>query len=126
MPKSVPEAPSGPPALGPYSLVTEAAGLVFVSGQVALDPDTGDKVGDSVATQAERVLENIGRILGDVGLAYRDVVKTSIFLADIGDFAEVNEVYGRYFADDPPARSTFQVGALPGGFLVEIEAIAAR
>jgi 2-iminobutanoate/2-iminopropanoate deaminase len=126
MPKSVPEVPSGPTALGPYSLATEANGLVFVSGQVALDPGTGEKVGDGVAAQAERVLENIGRILGDLDLGYGDVVKTSIFLADIGDFAEVNEVYGRYFDADPPARSTFQVGALPGGFLVEIEAIAAR
>lgn len=126
MPKSVPKVPSGPTALGPYSLAAEASGLVFVSGQVALDPGTGEKVGDDVAAQAKRVLENLGLILGDLGLGYGDVVKTSIFLADIGDFAEVNEVYGRYFETDPPARSTFQVGALPGGFLVEIEAIAAR
>jgi 2-iminobutanoate/2-iminopropanoate deaminase len=126
MPKSVPEAPSGPRVLGPYSVVTEANGFVFVSGQVALDPDTGEKVEGGVAAQAGRIMENLGLILGDLGLGYGDVVKTSIFLLDIGDFSEVNAVYGTYFESDPPARSTFQVAALPGGFLVEIEAVAAR
>lgn len=126
MPKSVPDVPSGPPALGPYSLATEANGFVFVSGQVALDPATGDPVEGGVADQAVRVLENVGLILGDLGLGYADVVKTSIFLDDIADFAEVNEVYGRYFGSEPPARSTFQAAALPKGFLVEIEVVAAR
>jgi 2-iminobutanoate/2-iminopropanoate deaminase len=115
MPKSVPDVPSGPPALGPYSLATEANGFVFVSGQVALDPVTGDPIEGGVADQAARVLDNLGLILGDLGLGYGDVVKASIFLDDIGDFAEVNEVYGRYFTSEPPARSTFQAAALPGG-----------
>jgi 2-iminobutanoate/2-iminopropanoate deaminase len=126
MPKSLPETPSGPKALGPYSMAAEANGLVFLAGQVALDPATGQKVDGDVTAQAERVLDNIGAILGDLGLGFPDVVKASVFLADIGDFAAVNEVYGRYFDTDPPARSTFQAGSLPGGYLVEIEVIAAR
>lgn len=126
MPKSLPETPSGPKALGPYSMAAEANGFVFLAGQVALDPATGEKVDGDVTAQAERVLDNIGAILGDLGLGFTDVVKASVFLADIGDFAAVNEVYARYFDTDPPARSTFQAGALPGGYLVEIEVIAAR
>lgn len=126
MPKTVHDVPSAPPALGPYSLATEAAGLVFLSGQVALDPDTGERSPDDVSVQAKRVMDNIGAMLGDVGLGYPDILKTTIFLADIDDFAAVNEVYGSYFDTDPPARSTFQAGALPGGFLVEIEVVAAR
>jgi 2-iminobutanoate/2-iminopropanoate deaminase len=79
-----------------------------------------------VVAEAEQVLQNIGAILGDVGLGYADIVKTTIFLADIADFAAVNEVYVRFVGEEPPARSTFQVGALPAGFQVEIEVIAAR
>lgn len=126
MPKSLPDTPSGPTALGPYSMAAEANGFVFLAGQVALDPESGQKVEGDVATQAERVLDNIGLLLGDLGLGYDDVVKATVFLADIDDFATVNEVYARYFAEAPPARSTFQAGALPGGYLVEIEVIAAR
>jgi 2-iminobutanoate/2-iminopropanoate deaminase len=126
MPKSLPETPSGPEALGPYSMAAEANGFVFLAGQVALDPASGQKVDGDVTAQAERVLDNIGALLGDLGLGFTDVVKASVFLADIGDFAAVNEVYARYFDTEPPARSTFQAGALPGGYLVEIEVIAAR
>ena len=126
MPKTVPDVPSAPPALGPYSFAAEAAGLVFFSGQVALDPDTGERGPDDVATQAERVMRNIGAMLGDVGLGYDDIVKTTIFLADMADYPTVNEVYGSYFGTAPPARSAIEAGALPGGFLVEIEVVAAR
>jgi 2-iminobutanoate/2-iminopropanoate deaminase len=112
--------------MAPYSVAAEAAGLVFVSGQVAIDPATGERAADDVTVQARRVMDNIGSILGDLGLGHEDIVKTTIFLADIGDFPKVNEVYGSYFPSDPPARSTFQAGALPGGFLVEIEVVAAR
>ncbi len=112
--------------MAPYSVATEAAGLVFISGQVAIDPATGERAPDDVVAQATRVLDNIGVILGDLGLGYSDVVKTTIFLTDMGDFAAVNEVYARYFSEEPPARSTFQVAGLPAGFLVEIEAVAAR
>ena len=126
MPKSIPVTPSGPRRLGPYSVAAEAGGFVFVSGQVALDPVSGERSPDDVALQARRVLDNIRAILADMSLTTEDVVKTTIFLVDIDDFATVNEVYATYFGDEPPARSTVAVAALPGGFLVEIEVIAAR
>lgn len=126
MPKSVPQTPSAPPAMGPYSFATEAAGLVFLSGQVALDPTTGEREPDDVVQQSHRVMKNIGGILGDLGLGYSDIAKSTIFLADMDDYPAVNEVYGTYFDLEPPARSAIQAGALPGGFLVEIEVVAAR
>lgn len=126
MPKQVPDIPSGVKPLGPYSIVTEAAGLVFVSGQIAIDPATGDRIDGDVSAQATQIMKNLRGILGDLGLGYGDIAKTTIFLTDMADFPVVNEVYGGYFADAPPARSTVEVGALPGGFLVEIEVIAAR
>ncbi|MGB5381752.1 MAG: Rid family detoxifying hydrolase [Acidimicrobiia bacterium] len=126
MPKKIHEAPSGPKPLGPYSIVTEAHGLVFVSGMVAIDPATGEPIPGGVAHQTEQVMRNIGAVLGDVGLGYDDIVKTTIFVTDMGDFAVVNDVYGRYVGAAPPARSTVEVRALPGGFAVEIETIAAR
>ena len=112
--------------MGPYSLATEAAGLVFLSGQVALDPSTGERAPDEIEVQAHQVMKNIGGILGDLGLGYSDIAKTTIFLADMGDYSVVNEAYGSYFEGEPPARSAIQAGALPGGFLVEIEVVAAR
>jgi len=126
MSKKVPPVPRGPQPIGPYSVAAEAAGLVFISGQIALDPATGKRVEGDAAAQAKRILENLGLILGDLGLGFDAVVKTTIFLADIADFAAVNEVYRGYFGEAPPARSTIQVSALPGGFQVEIEAVAAR
>jgi 2-iminobutanoate/2-iminopropanoate deaminase len=126
MPKRVLETPSAPGALGPYSVATQAGDFVFVSGQVAIDPATGDRAPDDVAAQAKQIMENLKVILGDLGLTLADVVKTTIFLLDIDDFPTVNDVYGGYFDDQPPARSTVQVAALPGGFLIEIEVIAAR
>jgi 2-iminobutanoate/2-iminopropanoate deaminase len=126
MPKQVPSVPHGARPIGPYSVVTEAAGLVFISGQVAVDSATGERVEGGAAAQAARILENLALVLDDLDLGFEDVVKTTIFLADIGDFAEVNEVYRRCFAEGAPARSTVQVAALPGGYVVEIEAIAAR
>ncbi len=126
MPKSIPETPSAAKPMAPYSVAAEAAGLVFISGQVAIDPGSGDRSPDDVTAQATRVMDNIGVVLADLGLGYADIVKTTIFLADMADFAAVNQVYGSYFDSEPPARSTFQAGALPGGFMVEIEAVAAR
>jgi 2-iminobutanoate/2-iminopropanoate deaminase len=126
MPKSVPKITSGPNPVGAYSVATEANGFVFVSGQVALEPGTNARVEGDVTAQARRVMETIGLILGDLGLGFGDIVKTSIFLADIADFAAVNGVYAEYFSEAPPARSTFQVAGLPAGFRVEIEVIAAR
>lgn len=126
MPKTVPSTPSAPKAMGPYSFATETAGLVFLSGQVALDPATGERAPDDVEAQTHQAMRNIGGILGDLDLGYADIAKTTIFLADMGDYPVVNEVYGSYFEEEPPARSAIQAGALPGGFLVEIEVVAAR
>lgn len=126
MPKNVPELSSAPKPLAPYSVVTEANGFVFLSGQVAVDP-SGGPIPDGIAEQTQMVMNNIGHILADIGLGYSDIVKTTIFLADIADYGRVNEVYGAYFDGDPPARSAVQAGALPKPeFKVEIEAIAAR
>lgn len=126
MPKSVPETPSAPESLAPYSPAAEAGGLVFLSGQVGVDPSSGERAADDVAAQAHQVMANIGALLGDLGLGYDDIVKTTIFLADIDDFNTVNEVYASYFDGEFPARTTVQAGALPLAFLVEIEVVAAR
>lgn len=114
-----------PAALGPYSQAIAVDGFVFCSGQLGLDPESGELV-DGVAAQADRAMRNLTAVLDAAGLTLADVVKTTIFLADIGDFAAVNEVYARYVPDPPPARSTIQVAALPKGGRVEIEAIARR
>lgn len=126
MPKKVPATPSAPNAMGPYSFATEVGGLVFLSGQVALDPATGERRPDDVEIQTRQVMDNIGAILGDLDLTYDDIAKATIFLAEMADYPKVNEVYASYFGSEPPARSAIQAGALPGGFLVEIEVVAAR
>jgi len=126
MPKQILNAPNGPQPIGAYSIATEANGFVFTSGQVAIDPATNAPVIGDVAVQARQVMANISSILADVGLTLDDVVKTTIFLADIADFPEVNQIYGEYFESGRPARSTVQAGGLPGGYQVEIEVIAAR
>jgi len=114
-----------PSAIGPYSQGIRSGDLVFCSGQLGLDPATGE-LADGVEAQAERALRNLQAVLDAAGLSFADVVKTTVFLADIADFAKVNAVYGTFMTDPPPARSTFAVGALPKGGLVEIEAIAHR
>ena len=114
-----------PAALGPYSQAIRSGDFVFCSGQIGLDPATGDLV-DGVDAQADRALRNLQSVLDAAGLSFDDVVKTTIFLADVDDFATVNAIYGKFMADPPPARSTIGVGALPKGALVEIEAIARR
>jgi 2-iminobutanoate/2-iminopropanoate deaminase len=115
-----------PAAIGPYSQGIASGELVFCSGQIGLDPATGSLVEGGVEAQAERALRNLAAVLDAAGCSFGDVVKTTLFLADIGDFATVNAIYGRFMPDPPPARSTFAVGALPKGALVEVEAIAAR
>jgi 2-iminobutanoate/2-iminopropanoate deaminase len=115
-----------PGAVGPYSQAIGMGDLVFCSGQIGLDPATGNLVEGGIAAQAERVLKNLSAVLDAAGLGFADVVKTTIFLADINDFATVNEIYATYMPDPPPARSTFAVAALPKGAIVEIEAIAVR
>jgi len=117
-----------PQAIGPYSQGVALAaqrGLVFCSGQIALDPTTGQLVPGDAAAQAERVMKNLEAVLASAGLGFQHVVRTTVYLTDLADFARVNEVYGKYFRSDPPARSTVQVAALPRGAAVEIDAIAA-
>ncbi len=114
-----------PAAIGPYSQAIAIDGLLFCSGQLGLDPATGELV-EGVEAQAERSLRNLSAVLDAAGLGWADVVKTTIFLADMADFAVVNAVYARFMPDPPPARSTVQVAALPKGGRVEIEAIARR
>jgi 2-iminobutanoate/2-iminopropanoate deaminase len=116
-------ASGAPAALGPYSHAIGHGDLVFCSGQLGLDPATGE-LADGVEAQAERALSNLMAVLDAAGLGPADVVKTTIFLADMGDFPKVNAVYGRFFPEPYPARSTVQVAALPKAGLVEIEAIA--
>lgn len=124
--RTVLETPNAPGALGPYSVAVEAGGLVFISGQIAINPDGENLSGQPVGPQTTQIMENLGRILSDIGLGYEDVVKTTIFLRDMADFPTVNEIYGSFFTTAPPARSTIEVSALPGGFAVEIEVVAAR
>jgi len=119
---STPEAPS---AIGPYSQAIAIDGFLFCSGQLGLDPGTGQLV-EGIENQTERSLLNLTAVLAAAGLSVADVVKTTVFLADMTDFAAMNAVYGRFVADPAPARSTVQVAALPRGGRVEIEAIARR
>jgi 2-iminobutanoate/2-iminopropanoate deaminase len=113
-----------PKAIGPYSQAIKANGLVFISGQIPLDPATQQLVEGDVATQTERVLQNLAGILKAAGSSFQQVVKCSVFLKSMSDFAAMNEVYGRYFNQAPPARSTVEVSRLPKDVLVEIDIIA--
>jgi 2-iminobutanoate/2-iminopropanoate deaminase len=115
-----------PKAIGPYSQAIAAGDFVFTSGQIALDPATQQMVDGDVRAQAERVMKNLEGVLEAAGCTFAHVVKTTIFLADLNDFAAVNEIYGKRFAGAPPARSTVQVAALPKGARVEIEMVAIR
>jgi 2-iminobutanoate/2-iminopropanoate deaminase len=114
-----------PKAIGPYSPAVRAGQLLFVSGQVALDPATGNMVDGGITEQTRRVLDNLGALLTAGGRSFADVVRTTIFLADMNDFAAVNEVYGQYFKEPYPARATVQVARLPKDARVEIDVIAA-
>jgi 2-iminobutanoate/2-iminopropanoate deaminase len=113
-----------PQAIGPYSQAIRAGDLVFVSGQIPLDPATGAVVAGDIAAQTHRVMQNLQAVLEAAGTSLGAVVKTTIFLADLGDFAAVNEVYGSYFTPPAPARATVQVARLPKDVRVEIDAIA--
>jgi 2-iminobutanoate/2-iminopropanoate deaminase len=115
---------NGPKAIGPYSQAIKANGLVFLSGQIPLDPATQQLTAGDVAAQTERVLQNIKGILTAAGSSLAQVVKTNVFLKSMNDFAAMNEVYGRHFTGEPPARSTVEVARLPKDVLVEIDVIA--
>ena len=114
----------GPKAIGPYSQAIKANGLVFVSGQVAIDPLTQQVIAGDVVAQTDRALKNLAGILKAAGTSLDRTVKTTVFLKNMGDFAAMNEVYGRYFAAEPPARSTVEVARLPKDVLVEIDVVA--
>jgi 2-iminobutanoate/2-iminopropanoate deaminase len=114
----------GPKAIGPYSQAIKANGFVFVSGQIALDPATQQLINGDVAAQTERVLQNLSGILKAAGSSLQQVVKTSVFLKNMSDFANMNEVYSKHFTQAPPARSTVEVARLPKDVLVEIDVIA--
>jgi 2-iminobutanoate/2-iminopropanoate deaminase len=113
-----------PKAIGPYSQAIAADGFIFTAGQVALDPATGELVAGGIADQTTRALENLRAVLAAAGSGPAQVVKTTVFLADMADFTQMNEVYGRFFGNHRPARSTVAVAGLPRGALVEIEVIA--
>lgn len=118
--------PKAPQAIGPYSQGIIAGGLLFTSGQIALDPATGSLVRGGIQAETRQVLENLQAVLEAGGLSLKDVVKTTVFLSDLSEFVPMNEVYAAYFSAEPPARSTVGVAALPRGAKVEIEAIAVR
>lgn len=117
---------SAPAAIGPYSQAVDAGDFVFLSGQVAMDPKTGELVPGDISVQTERVLDNLGAVLEAAGCAFGDIVKTTIYLVDLGDFDAVNKVYAKRFSAAPPARATVQVSALPKKARVEIDAIAKK
>lgn len=117
---------NAPGAIGPYSQAVQAGNTVYVSGQLPIDPATGAFAAEDIAGQTEQSLKNIGAILAEAGYGFEDVVKTTVLLADINDFAAMNEVYGRHFTGTCPARAAFAVKDLPKGARVEIEAIAVK
>lgn len=116
--------PNAPAAIGPYSQAVQAGSMLFVSGQIPIDPATGVFAGEDIVTQTRQSLTNIKNILEAAGYSMNDVVKTTVLLADIADFGAMNEVYAQFFVDNKPARAAFAVKDLPRGALVEIEAVA--
>jgi 2-iminobutanoate/2-iminopropanoate deaminase len=123
--KDVISTSNAPAALGPYSQAIRWGDLIFVSGQIPIDPATSQVVGDDVAAQTERVLKNLAAILEAAGASLGQVLKTTVYLRDMNDFGKMNEVYARFFGEQPPARATVQVARLPRDVSVEIEAVAA-
>jgi len=117
---------NAPAPIGPYSQATVAGNFVFVSGQIPLNPVTGELITTGITDEAVMVMENIKAILTEAGIGFENIVKTSIFLTDLGNFGQVNEVYGKYFSANFPARETVQVSALPKGVNVEISVIAVK
>ena len=117
---------AAPAAIGPYSQAVSAGGVLFLSGQIPIEPSTGETIAGSVALQTRRVLENLKAVLEEAGLTMDSVVKTTVYMTDLSDFAAMNEVYAEYFTEPYPARATVEVKALPKGVAVEIDAVAAR
>ena len=124
--KHIITAPNAPAALGPYSHAVSCGDLLFTSGQIGLDPATGKLAGDTIEAQTEQVLSNLESVLAAAGMDFSHVVKTTVFLADLADFATVNGIYATRFATEPPARSCVQVAALPAGAKIEMELVASK
>ena len=122
--KTVIKPKNSPPALGPYNHAVRTGDLLFCAGQIPIDPQTGNLVTGDIKIQTDRVLQNVKAILDDQGLTFAHVVKSTVFMTNLGDFASMNEIYARYFTENFPARSTVQVAALPKAATVEIEVIA--
>ena len=124
--KTIIHTDNAPKAIGPYSQAIEANGMLFVSGQIPINPQTGELSNGTIQEQTKLVMDNIGAILKAAGYGYENIVKTTCLLADISDFADMNKVYAEYFKENPPARSAFAVKDLPKGARLEIEVIAAK
>jgi len=124
--KKIVSTEKAPKAIGPYSQAVEANGMLFISGQVPINPETGKLVEGGIKEQTEQVMKNIGEILKTAGLSYTNVVKSTCLLSDMDNFAAMNEVYGRYYTSDMPARAAYGVVKLPLGALIEIETIAVK
>jgi len=124
--KKVISTSNAPQAIGPYSQAIEANGTLFISGQIPMDPKTGTLVDADIKIQTRQVMENIGAILNEAGYTFDDVVKSTCLLSDMANFALMNEVYGSYYQDNPPARAAYGVVKLPLGVLIEIETIAVK
>ena len=118
--------PLAPAAIGPYSQGILADGQLYVSGQIAIDPDTGSMIDGAIEEETERALDNIGAILKAASMTFEDVVRCEVFMTDVNDYAQINEVYARYFNEKPPARKAVQVDALPRNARVEISCVAVR
>lgn len=126
MEKKVIRTDNAPAPIGPYNQAIQYGDMLFVSGQIALNPATGELVMDDIQTETRQVMENLKAVLAAAGMDFSNVIKTGIFLMDMGQFAQVNEVYGSYFGDNAPARETVQVAGLPKGVNVEISVVAGR
>jgi len=126
MSKKIIDVPGAPKALGPYNHIVQACGFFYFSGQIPLDPQTGEMVKGGIEVEARRVLENIGILLQSISKDFQDVVKTTIYMTDLNQFGQVNDIYSQYFQKETPARATVQVAALPKGALIEIEVIVAE
>ena len=124
--KKIIHTPKAPAAIGPYSQAVEAGGMLFISGQVPIDPETGKVVEGGITEQTGQVMKNIGAILEEAGYSFSDVIKSTCLLSDMANFKAMNEVYGKYYPENPPARAAFAVKELPLGVMIEIETIAAK
>jgi 2-iminobutanoate/2-iminopropanoate deaminase len=124
--KKIISTPDAPAAIGPYSQAVETGNTLYISGQIPIDPSTGKLVDGDITAQTEQVMKNIGAVLAAAGYLFSDVVKSTCLLADIADFKAMNEVYGRFYTEQKPARAAFAVKALPMGALIEIDTIAVK